>query len=64
MAHGWGGAPLVVELLMAHHPHGAPLVTWPIPPNAPPPMDRLFSFKKIKENDGNVKKIKENKFPM
>ena len=28
------------------------------------PLDRLFSFKKIKENDGNVKKIKENKFPM
>ena len=22
MAQGWGGAPLLVELLMAHHPHG------------------------------------------
>ena len=57
MAHGWGGAPLLVELLMAHHPHGAPLVTWPIPPNAPP-RGPPFQLKKIKENDGNVKKIK------
>ena len=64
MAHRWSGAPLLVELVMAHHSHGAPLVTWPpLPPNAPPSRGPPFQFKKIK-NDGNVKKIKENKFPM
>ena len=46
----WHGAPLLVQLVMAHHSHGAPLLTFFAPP------DRVFRFKKIKENDGNVKK--------
>ena len=33
-------------------------------PNAPPLWTAFSVFKKIKENDENVKKIKENKFPM
>ena len=65
------------RVLMAHHPlvrhkydysngappHGAPLLTCPNT-ECTPPVDRLFSFEKIKENDGNVKKIKYNMFPM
>ena len=45
-------------------PHGAPLLTWPKSSRMHPPWTAFSVLKQIKENDKNVKKIKENKFPM
>ena len=68
----WFGAPLLVLTSNGALFPGAPLLTFAHHTSEPykkftkctPPWDRLSSFKKIKENDSNVKKIKENKIPM